>query len=461
VDYKREDYPIPTFSTTPLGSEDSKLAGVLRIGVTVSDVAPVAFLLIVLVGTAGAGYYATGVDTSFAQEDFLPPEDNPDWIMDLPEPFRPNDYTVTETTNFLEDKFSSTQSSSATIYVEGAMESDYALESIHRANQNPPDSFVSSDREARPTSILSVIQQRAERDDEFARLVARNDLNDNGVPDDDLGEIYDYLLASDSRDRALEYMTADRRSARVVYTVKSDAEQSVVTNDARAVADDYRMPATATGQIVVFQAVSDVILESAILSLVVALTGATVFLLLVYRLFEGAASLGAANVVPIAMTVAGVAASMRFLGIPLNAITATILAITIGLGIDYSVHVTHRFADEREMHDLNTALDRTVRGTGGALLGSMVTTVSGIGVLALALFPAIGQFGILTGLSIAYAFVASVFVLPSVLVIWDRFFGPDHAETTTGPGPGPRPELGPEPATGTPNPDVDVGPEDE
>jgi predicted RND superfamily exporter protein len=461
VDYKREDYPIPTFSTTPLGSEDSKLSGVLRIGVSISDVAPVAFLLIVLVGTAGAGYYATGVDTSFAQEDFLPPEDNPDWIMDLPEPFRPNDYTVTETTNFLEDKFSSTQSSSATIYVEGPMEKDYALESIHKANQNPPDSFVSSDREAQPTSILSVIQQRAERDEEFARLVARNDLNDNGVPDDDLGEIYNYLLASDSRDRALEYMTADRRSARVVYTVKSDAEQSVVTNDARAVADDYQMTAIATGQIVVFQAVSDVILESALVSLAVALAGATLFLLFAYRLFEGAASLGAANIVPIVMTVTLVAASMRFFSIPFNAITATILAITIGLGIDYSVHVTHRFADEREMNDLNTALDRTVRGTGGALLGSMVTTVSGIGVLALALFPAIGQFGILTGLSIFYAFVASVFVLPSVLVIWDRFFGPDHADTDTGTGPAPRPELGPEPATGTPNPDVDIDSEDD
>ena len=49
----------------------------------------------------------------------------------------------------------------------------------------------------------------------------------------------------------------------------------------------------------------------------------------------------------------------------------------------------------------------------------MLTTVSGIGVLALALFPALGQFGILTGLSIAFAFLASLIVLPPTLVIWD------------------------------------------
>jgi uncharacterized membrane protein YdfJ with MMPL/SSD domain len=136
---------------------------------------------------------------------------------------------------------------------------------------------------------------------------------------------------------------------------------------------------------------------------------------------EGKATLGIANVVPILVTVAFVAASMRFFGVPFNAITATILAITIGLGIDYSVHVTHRFADEREHRDLLPALDRTVRGTGGALLGSMLTTVFGIGVLALALFTAIQQFGLITGLSILYAFLASVLVLPSALVVWDHF----------------------------------------
>lgn len=68
--------------------------------------------------------------------------------------------------------------------------------------------------------------------------------------------------------------------------------------------------------------------------------------------------------------------------------------------------------------NVSTALDLTVRGTGGALLGSMLTTVFGIGVLV-AVFPAIGQFGVLTGMSIAYTFLASMLILPPTLVIWD------------------------------------------
>jgi predicted RND superfamily exporter protein len=420
LDRLRERYPVPTFSQRPLGSEGSRLAGVLRGGVTIAERGPVVFLLLVLVLTAGAGLYATDISTSFSQDDFLPPEDNPAWQEELPEPFAPSQYTVTETTNFLDEKFASTQSSQATVYVEGPMRQDNALEQIHRAGDDPPDSFVRADGRADSTSIVTVIRDRAETDPEFRRLVAANDANDNGVPDDDLGTIYEYLLDSSSRDRALDYLTEDFRSARVVYTVESDASDRAVTRDTREVADRFRFEATATGSIVVFQAVTDVIFESAVVSLAISLAGTSVFLVLIYTVLEGRPSLGIANVVPVLVTVALLAGTMRYLEIPFNAITGTILALTIGLGVDYSVHVTHRFADEFHRTELVTALERTVRGTGGALLGSVLTTAFGIGVLALAVFPAMGQFGILTALSVIYAFLTSVIVLPSVLVVWDR-----------------------------------------
>ncbi|MBV0900595.1 efflux RND transporter permease subunit [Haloarcula salina] len=420
LDRLRQRYPIPTFSESPLGSEGSALGGVLRGGVVIAQRTPVVFLLIILVTTAGAGYYATGVSTSFTQEDFLPPEDNPDFVEALPEPFAPSDYTVTGVLNYLEDNFATTQSSQATVYVEGPMRQDSALEQMYRAGDDPPESFVREDGRADSTSIVTVIQDRAESDPEFRRLVERNDRNDNGVPDDNLETIYEYLLDSSSRERTLNYLSEDYRSARVVYTVESDASDSAVAADTRNVADDFRYQATATGSIVVFQAVADLIFESAIQSLAIALAGASMFLVLIYYVLEGRPSLGLANVVPVVVTVAWLAGTMRVLAIPFNALTATMLAITIGLGVDYSVHVTHRFADEYAENDLETALDRTVRGTGGALFSSMLTTVFGIGVLALAVFPAIGQFGILTALSIAYAFLSSLLVLPSVLVVWDR-----------------------------------------
>ncbi|MFB6310155.1 MAG: RND family transporter [Salinirussus sp.] len=419
IDRARARFPLPTFSQRPLGSEGSVLGAILRGGVVIARLAPVLFLLIVLLGSAWAGMYATGVSTSFSQEDFLPPEDNPEFIEALPEPFRPSDYTVTEILNFLEDRFAATQQDSATIFWETPMLRDSSLEEIQRVGIDPPDSILRVDGTADAQSILSVIESRASADPAFRRLVRRHDIDGDGVPDDGLREIYGYLLDSTSRSAARSYLGEDFRSTRVVYSVDAEASQDAVAADARALANRYRGQATATGQTVVFQAVSDLIFESAIVSLALALLGASVFLIIAYQIFEGAWSLGLANMVPVIVTVIAVAASMRAAGIPFNALTATILAITIGLGIDYSVHVTHRYADERDEHGLQTALDRTVRGTGGALLGSMLTTVSGIGVLALAVFPAIGQFGILTGLSVFYAFIASIVVLPSVLVVWD------------------------------------------
>jgi predicted RND superfamily exporter protein len=421
LDRVRERTPIPTFSTTPLGTEGSALASVLRVGVVVAKRAPALFLVAVVLLSAVAGVYATGVNTSFEQEDFLPPEDNPEFLDSLPEPFRPHDYTVTGLINYLEDNFESTEQDSTTVYVQAPMTRGSVLESMHNANRNPPDSFLRDGRQAEVQSIVSVIESRAATDPGFRALVDRNDIDDNGIPDRNLREVYDALLDSPARDRALDYITADYSSARLVYSVEAGAAASAVDTDTRTVADRFRQSATATGETVVFQAVSGRILGSALSSLAVALAGAALFLVLVYLVLEGTATLGVVNMVPVVVTVTLVAGSMRALSIPFNAITATILAIVIGLGVDYSVHIVHRFVDERRERALLPALERTVRGTGGALLGSMLTTVSGIGVLSLAVFIAIQQFGLITGLSVFYAFLSAMVVTPSVLVVWDHF----------------------------------------
>jgi len=421
LDRLRERLPIPTFSTTPLGSEGGVVASVLQFGVIIARRAPAVLLVLMLLVTAGTGVYATGVDTSFEEEDFLPPEENPEFFQNLPEPFRPHDYTATATINHLEENFESTQSDTTMIYIQAPMAQGSVLESIQQTHEDPPETILQDGRHADTRSIITVINSQAERDSEFRALLNKNDIDNDGVPDRNLREVYDYLLDSPARDDALEYITEDYSSTRVVYSVESDAAAASVDADTRTIADRSRFVATATGSTVVFQAVSDVILDTAVTSLALALLGAALFLVVVYLVIEGSATLGVANIVPVVMTVTLLVASMRALSIPFNSVTASLLGLTIGLGIDYSVHMVHRFADEREERSLMPALERSVRGTGGALLGSMLTTVAGIGVLSLAMFIAIQQFGILTALSIVYAFLTSVVVLPSVLVVRDYF----------------------------------------
>jgi predicted RND superfamily exporter protein len=420
VDRLRERYPIPTVARTPLGSESSPLGRVLAGGVAVAERAPAAFVVLVVLTTAAGGVYAAGVDTGFSPDDFQPAAETPAYLQSLPEPIRPPaEFEYVRIDDFRDENFE--QTGQVLMYVEGPMRRDDALERIDRAGTDPPPTFEREGWDADSESIVTVIETRAERDPEFRRLVERNDRNDDGIPDDNLPRIYDALQGSTRGDGLSAFLSADRRSALVIYSVDADEPNDVITDDAYRVADDMRYRAQPTGNAVIFDEALSLVLETVVQSLALTLAGAALFLVFVYWLVEGRPSLGVANVAPILITVVALVASMRAFGISFNAINGTILAIAVGLGIDYSVHVVHRFVDEYETRDLSPALRRTVVGTGGALTGSMLTTVFGVGVLAVALNPAVGVFGVLISLSVLYAYLTSMVVLPSILVLWARF----------------------------------------
>ena len=160
-------------------------------------------MVVALVGGGAAAVYGTGVDAEFSQEIFFPDEDRVEAYQALPEPFAPTEYTFTTTIRLLEEEFDGRQFSTVTIYVDEPVRDDDSLETIHRASRQPPDSFTrSADGTAESRSIVTVIQSRAEQDPEFAALVARNDRTGNGVPDQNVDEIYDALLDSPARSAA-------------------------------------------------------------------------------------------------------------------------------------------------------------------------------------------------------------------------------------------------------------------
>ena len=426
VDRARENYPIPTFSQTPFGSDTSALGRGLAAGIGVAKRAPVAFLLVALVLTAGGAVYATGVDTGFSPDDFNPDAETPEYLQYLPESIRPpEEFDYVRLNDYLDENFQ--QDAQVLMYVETPMERASALESIHRAGENPPSTFRSTGRQADARSIVTLIESRAEADPEFRALVERYDRTDDEIPDRNLDRIYDALESADGVDTS-QFLDGSRRSTQVIYTVDGDAADEEVTDDAYAVAEGFRGTAQPTGSGVIFDEAISLVFESVIQSLVLTLVGAALFLIVAYWIIEGAPSLGVVNIIPIVVTVVALVASMRAVGLKFNAINGTILAIAVGIGIDYSVHIVHRFADEYAERDLYSALRRTVVGTGGALTGSMLTTVFGIGVLVLALNPALGAFGALISLSVLYAYLASLFVLPSVLVVWARLAGDDDAQ---------------------------------
>ena len=424
VDEWRDRLPIPTFGSTPLGEGGSRLAKFQLVGVRLSRVAPVLVVVMVLVAGGAAGAYGTGVDTEFSQEAFFPTEDRIDLYQSFPEPFSPSEYTFLAILDIFENDFDQGQFNTVTLYVDQSVRDDDALELLDRTTHNPPDSFArAEDGTARASSVVTVIENYAATDPEFGRLVATSDRLGTGVPDRDVDAVYDALLESPRADQARNYLAADRGSAIVEFTIEgADVDGATAVADAQRIADRSPLKAVVTGQLAVNEAVIDALLESAIRSLFAAIVLTAVFLVLSYRFLEGRIAYGIINLLPVLATVGALVGTMRFLDIALTPINAPILSVSIGLGVDYTVHFTHRFVDEhRNGTPLAEALAVTVRGTGGALTGSMLTTVTGLGVLYLALIPLIQEFGILLALGVLYAYLSAIFFLPSLIVVWERY----------------------------------------
>ncbi|MCP4247331.1 MAG: MMPL family transporter, partial [bacterium] len=101
---------------------------------------------------------------------------------------------------------------------------------------------------------------------------------------------------------------------------------------------------------------------------------------------------------------------------------AMIANLAIGIGVPYTIHITHRYQEDRlRFATPEEAIKSTTTHTGGALAGSAFTTAAGFGVLITSTLKPFQQFGEVTFWSIVMAMVGAVFVLPSMLVLWDRW----------------------------------------
>jgi len=112
---------------------------------------------------------------------------------------------------------------------------------------------------------------------------------------------------------------------------------------------------------------------------------------------------------------------MFILSISLNALTLTVTALTIGLGIDYTIYITQRFREERRSRRPGEAMQKAIENIGVPIFLCALTTWAGFGVLTLSPMPLTQQFGIITATTIAYSFILAVFVFPLFLEGLSRF----------------------------------------
>ncbi len=172
-----------------------------------------------------------------------------------------------------------------------------------------------------------------------------------------------------------------------------------------------------TGDLVILQTVleglSESQLETTLISLVVS---CAVLLILTRRVLPAIIVL-----FPVGLSSLWVVGSMAALGLKWNVLTVMVTALTLGIGIDYSIHMWRRFEVELERQENHwEALRAALSTTGVALILSALTTAFGFLVLLYSPMPVIQDFGLITAVTVLFSLILALILLPVLVEMVER-----------------------------------------
>jgi predicted RND superfamily exporter protein len=338
----------------------------------------------------------------------------------------------------------------AIIYIKGDLSEPEALLAIQNLIRNMDDDRTVARRssDGRPNvyaSIFKYLEAVLSNELAIARIEASHpdisltDANGDGIPDtrEQLRAIYDYIVQEGIPldENTLRYEPSrikedffhdpsgkEGDATLVVIGIPGTREQAVVKESREELLED--MSALEGVESISFAGLAgtgyerdvtlDAITRSLNTSIIIAVIACMVILLIAFRSLK----YSLVTVIPVLLVATWLYAVMYLGGFHLNAVTATIAAISIGVGIDYSVHITVRFRQELgKTPDRRTAIERAARESGSALFGSAASTMFGFVIIGFAPMPMFSSFGRLTALMILMALVAALLVLPSLLLL--------------------------------------------
>jgi len=170
-----------------------------------------------------------------------------------------------------------------------------------------------------------------------------------------------------------------------------------------------------TGMVVLYNNMLQSLYRSQILTIGVVVFVIMVMFLILFRSF----SLALIGIVPNLLAAGTVLSLMGWLGIPLDMMTITIAAITVGIAVDNTIHYIHRFQKEFKV-DQNylETVDRCHGSIGKAMYYTSVTITLGFSILALSEFMPTIYFGLLTGAAMVIALLGALALLPLLIVLF-------------------------------------------
>ena len=256
-------------------------------------------------------------------------------------------------------------------------------------------------------------------------LRVAEDLNKKELQSLEIAVLYSKIPLEIKKEIISPYISVEKDEARISVRIKDSLENlrrddlikkinTELNTELGLNRDEYKL----VGVLILFNNLLQSLFKSQILTLGIVILG---IFLMFFILFRNVV-LSLIGVVPNFIAAFFILGIIGLLKIPLDMMTITIAAITIGIAVDNSIHYIYRFREEfKKINQYEKTLDRCHNTVGIAILNTSITIVFGFSILVLSNFIPTIYFGVFTGLAMLLAMISVLTLLPKLLLIYKPF----------------------------------------
>jgi uncharacterized protein len=256
-------------------------------------------------------------------------------------------------------------------------------------------------------------------------LRVAEDLNNKELQSLEIAVLYSKIPDEIKKEIVTPYISVEKDEARISVRIK-DSLKDLRRNDLirkinyelntklNLETKEYKL----AGVLILYNNLLQSLFKSQILTLGIVMLGIFIMFFILFR----NVLLSVIGVVPNFIAAFFILGIIGLLGIPLDMMTITIAAITIGIAVDNSIHYIYRFKEEfHKINNYNKTLDKCHRTVGVAILNTSLTIVFGFSILVLSNFIPTIYFGLFTGIAMLLAMISVLTLLPKLILTLKPF----------------------------------------
>jgi predicted RND superfamily exporter protein len=256
-------------------------------------------------------------------------------------------------------------------------------------------------------------------------LRVAEDLNKKELQSLEIAVLYSKIPDEIKKEIITPYISVEKDEARISVRIK-DSLENIRRNDLikkinkdlntklNLEPEEYKL----AGVLILFNNLLQSLFKSQILTLGIVMLGISTMFFVLFRNIV----LAFIGVVPNFIAAFFILGIIGLMEIPLDMMTITIAAITIGIAVDNSIHYIYRFKEEfKKINNYEKTLDRCHSTVGIAILNTSITIVFGFSILILSNFIPTIYFGVFTGIAMLLALISVLTLLPKLILYFKPF----------------------------------------